>query len=165
MPITLRVVGIFYSTTVDLADVTPKQVMDMAHRIPSQPGDKNKASHFSYDAPPTPYQYLSVTTISATYPPDPANPLPVRSSVSSKTYPAGIYSLTEDDKQPPVFTVWQYYISDKDKKPVSEGDGIIGFADPRAKVPANGFLTWRLVTILGAQNPPNPRRTLLRAGS
>jgi hypothetical protein len=161
MPITLRVVGIFYSTKVDLADVTPKEVMDMAHRIPSQPGDKNKATHFSYDAPPTPYKFLSVTTISATYPPDLTNPLPVHSSVSKKTYPAGSYSLTENDKQLPDFTVWQYYISDADKKPVSENNGILGFADPKAKVPANGFLTWRLVTILGGPNPPNPRSLLL----
>ena len=142
MPITLRVVGIFYSTTVDLADVTPQRILDEAEKSPGP-----LATKFTYTDSEGSDGFLSVTGFSATY------PNIVKSPVSDRTYPAGEFSLNEDMNACPAYTVWQYYTADSEGRPLSFGDGIKSFANTDVKVPANGFLTWRLVSILRGPNP------------
>ncbi len=144
MPITLRVVGIFYAAEIDLkGDVTPKQVLDAAE---AAPGDR--ASAFKYTDCESSTGFLSVTGFSATY------TKTIESLASKNTYDPGVYSLYENLNSSPSYTVWQYYIADAEGRPKRSDKEFLSFANPKSLVPANGFLTWRLVSILRGNNPP-----------
>jgi len=147
MAITLRVVGIFYRTTVELknGDGTVKEVLDAAR-------DKVGFNTFNYmkkgsGATESPFLFR------AFYEAD------FKSEASGITYSKGAYSLAESENfNTNPYSVWQYYIFDKDGKFLNKDKGFVPYNDPVKAVVKDGqSVTWRLVNVLSEPREVNPR--------
>lgn len=143
--ITLRVVGIFYNTTVDLGEMggTVKEVLDAATNAVTT-GDT-----FSYVATPRTDGFSSPESFKAFY----QSGFTRGTGPSIRTYDAGTYELKESfsaenpDPAAESYSVWQYYILDDEKKLLTIDQVFVPFDAPEARVPAGGMVIWRLVTI------------------
>ncbi len=155
MSIKIRVVGILYNNTVTLpgGSGTVKQVLDAAR---AQPGPGQFFGYVASATNPNQPGAISVTAIAARY----ANP--IKSLTSGTIYPAGLYYLAEASPGTSPFSIWQYYIFDKQGRvvgtngsypsdPTNPGGGTINFFNT-ATVPDGGSVVWRLVAI-----PTKPR--------
>lgn len=155
MAITVRIVGIFFSTPVTLngGSGTVKDCLDAAReQAPS-------GTQFTYTTTNS-TSFESPNLFLAKY------EAPFTSKVSGQKYPAGEYSLAENLLTKPDYTVWQYYINDNEGRFVNRGKGIIPYNAPEAKVEDGWSVTWRLVTILAQpQAVSTPRLASLSAGA
>lgn len=145
MAISLRVVGIFYRTEVDLKEGTVKDVLKAAE---------------SQITSGTSFSFTAVTGTDGTESPDKFRAYyeaPFESKASGIEYPAGEYVLSEDLTGSP-YTVWQYYILDADGKFINRDKGFVPYDDPvKARVEDGQSVIWRLVSILAAPTGVNPR--------
>lgn len=147
MPISLRIVGIFYRTDIEMPDGgSVKDVLDAAQ---------------SQISAGTSFTYSSVTTNGNTSP----NMFrafyeaPFTSGASGLQYPNGEYMLAEDLLARPAYTVWQYYIFDAQGRFINRDKGFIPFDDPElAKVEDGQSVTWRLVSVLAPPDRPGAAR-------
>ena len=147
MTISLRVVGIFYRTDVDLpGGGSVKDVLDAAQ---------------SQITAGTSFTYSAVTTNGTTSP----NMFRAfyeasfKSGASGLQYPSGEYMLAEDLYSRPAYTVWQYYIFDSEGRFINRDKGFIPFDDPvKAKVEDGQAVTWRLVSVLAPPDRPGAAR-------
>ena len=137
MAIGLRVVGIFYRTSVELPDGgSVKDVLDAATAqiTPGQPFSYSTESTNGYASPSKFRVFKEAAFIS---------------EASGIEYPSGEYMLGEDLLARPAYTVWQYYIFDADGRFINRDKGFIPFDDPvKARVEDGQSVTWRLVSVL-----------------
>jgi len=146
MAISLRIVGIFYSTKIELAggSGTVKAVLDAAQ------DQITAGTSFSYSAvrignyeSPNMFRCFKETGFQTV----------------ANSYNSGEYALTEDTSTRPAYTVWQYYIRDADGKAVNSSGKFVPYDDPELAVVHDGqSVIWRLVTIVAPTgNSANPR--------
>jgi len=147
MGITLRVVGIFFETKLELGEkATVKEVINAAEnaitagttfRCMTKGKGENESPHLFY----------------AFYESD-------FKSKSDTPYSKGEYSLAENLTPDTAsrYSVWQYYITKPDGTSYNPGGGkSINYDDPKAIVEDGGMVTWRLVNILSAPSEASPR--------
>jgi hypothetical protein len=143
MAIQLSVVGVFFGATVPTTGT--QKVIDVlaaAKKLAAAGGIKN-VSNFDYEITRPPN--VSAISFCATY------TGPFKGRGVGYHYSPGEYFLAENLHTTPAYSVWQYYVLNPDKTPVSRG---VKFLDnPDATVPDNGTLIWRLVSILSGPNP------------
>lgn len=161
MDVNLQVVGIFYNSTVSVtaANPTVRDLLDAAVASPTNPGDHNKASKFAYTTN-TSGSKVFASSFLAKY----NNPVKPR-VLKRAPYPPGEYFLDEHLSQRPAYTVWQYYLFDKDGRYLNEFGEAIPFSEQDlTNVPVAGNqkekadvarVTWRLVQILAAPTTPS----------
>lgn len=148
MPITLRIVGIFYnrSDIPDKGQQKVKDVLDYAVENPGAPG--LPSSNFKYISGVTEPGALgrkpSVTAFFSQYDSE------VTSPTSKLPYEPGEYFLSESLVGNPNYEVWQFYIFGADGVPILPNPRISSFVD--VDVPDGGRVVWRLVRILAAPN-------------
>lgn len=141
MTIGVRVVGIFYRFDVELPKGgTVEDVLDAAE---------------AQTTAGTSFTYSTVTTRSQTSP----NMFrafyerPFISKASGQEYPSGEYMLAENLHARPAYTVWQYYIFDKDGKFINRNKGFVPFDHPENAFVEDGqSVIWRMVSVLA---PPD----------
>lgn len=151
MPITLRIVGIFYNRC-DIPDRGEQKVKDVLDYAVENPGaEKLPASNFKYITGVTEPGPLgpkpSVTAFFSKYDSE------VTSPTSQLPYAAGEYFLSESLVGNPTYEVWQFYVFGADGVPilpVPPASRIVSFVD--FDVPDGGRVVWRLVKILAAPN-------------
>lgn len=152
MAITLRVVGIFFSRSVELGPGggTVQEVMDAA--VAANTADDAFGYAPGSGAVTTMGMYTSKSFKSPT---DELNMM----------YPAGYYiqSETANDLSANPYTVWQYYIFDENNEYLNRGKGAILSNDPRAQVPDKGSVVWRILSILRDDVQPSGKQ-LMRLG-
>ena len=144
MAISLRIVGIFYSTDVEL-DGGSGSVKDVLDAAESQ---ITAGTSFSYGTSRL-GGLNSVNVFRAFYEQG------FESKVSGRHYPSGEYILSEDLSLLPAYTVWQYYIFDENGVYRNKGSGIVSFED--AEVHDGESVVWRLVSVLAGPTPVSPR--------
>lgn len=148
MPITLRIVGIFYnrSDIPDRGQQKVKDVLDYAVENPSAPC--LPSNNFKYITGVTEPGALgrkpSVTAFFSNYESE------VTSPTSQLPYAPGEYFLSESLVGNPSYEVWQFYIFGADGVPILPNPRISSFVD--VDVPDGGRVVWRLVKILAAPN-------------
>ncbi len=144
--ISLRVVGIFFNTQVDLgaAGGTVADVLNKAVTTPTQ-----NVIRFAYLDPVGRDVSAFFVEFSGNF----------NSRISGRPYPAGEYFLTENlDGNP--YRVWQYYIFDADGRQVLNDPSFTPYF--RAQVQDGWSVVWRLVTILnGPVSPPTCVKALI----
>lgn len=147
MSISLRVVGIFYRTSVDLktGSGTVKDVLEAAQ------SQITGGTSFNFSAVVRPDGMESPDTFRAFYESG------FMSAASGIYYPEGEYVLSENLSGSP-YTVWQYYILDKDGKFINRDAGFVPYDDPvNALVEDGQSVIWRLVSVLAGPTGVNPR--------
>lgn len=160
MDVNLQVVGIFYNSTVAVPAPNPTvgDLLDAAMVTPSAAGDRNPASKFAYTTN-TSGGSVFASSFLAKY----DNPVQPR-VLNRAPYAPGEYFLDEHLSARPAYTVWQYYLFDKDGRYLNE----FGTATPFSQqslvgVPVAGNqndkadvarVTWRLVQILAGPTTP-----------
>ncbi|MEM1287367.1 MAG: hypothetical protein AAGH60_03350 [Pseudomonadota bacterium] len=143
--ITLRVVGIFYETNINLGENggTVEDVLEAAKNAVTT-GDS-----FDYKATPRRGMPKSPEFFEAFY----ESSFTRGKGSNTRRYEAGTYKLQESFKAGELnpigefYSVWQYYILSPDGVLLTRDQEFIPFDDPRAAVPAGGMVIWRLVTI------------------
>lgn len=148
MTIKLRIVGIFYGTEVDLGEDggTVKDVLIAAQSAVTA-GTSFTFGTTSFNG------FESPSFFRAFY------EAPVTSVSSGITYPAGEYLLSENLTAKPAYTVWQYYIADKNGTVLNRGKGFVPYDDPvDAKVSDGQSVVWRLLTVLSGPTGDTPPR-------
>ncbi len=165
MAIKLSVIGLFFEA--DLEMEGPQKVLDVlmeANRLANlrkilRGGKPSNVSNFGYTLDVDHNGEISATSFKATY----------IGSVNGRAvggkYPAGVYELPGNPDAKPVKTVWQYYVLDADKKPYFSSPPVRFLGDPKAIVPENGCLIWRLVSILSGPTSPLPPSSLAQTES
>lgn len=147
MDVNLQIVGIFYNVTLSLPDTgqTVQSLLNAAVKTPNPAGSTNGATVFNYathlDTPTSP---ATMSSISATYDQG------FKSRILTNTYPAGTYTLKESydpNSASPAYTVWQYYMFDKNGVYVPPSAPSEAFSKQSLDNVAR--VTWRLVSILG----------------
>ncbi|MEM9739216.1 MAG: hypothetical protein AAF829_05050 [Pseudomonadota bacterium] len=161
MPITLRIVGLFYIQD-NIPDVQPdgspqtvESVLNYAVTNPVAPatdfGYITGQSNVVKSGAVTP-GVDSITAFYANY----GGATGPTSITAGITYPPGEYFLSESLVDSPQYTVWQYYVFNA---ALSSGTAVYQPRSPRiqsyttATVPENGQVTWRLVEILSGPKP------------
>ena len=146
MTVSCRVVGIFFNAT-DLPYTEGMTVKDLLDQIAANPGTGNSgASHFGYIA----NQDIlttggsSVVAFAARYPKG------VTSITSGTPYTAGNYYLSEQNVGSPRYSVWQYYVLDKNKAVSKNPENLQSFSTRQLK--DGDEVIWRLVEILSGPN-------------
>lgn len=152
MSISLRVVGIFYRSDIELpGGGSVKDVLDAAK------SQITAGVSFTYSTVTT-NGLSSPNMFRAFY------EAPFTSSASQIEYPSGEYMLAEDLVARPAYSVWQYYIFDADGRFINRDKGFIPFDDGvNAKVEDGQSVTWRLVNVLAeptGRTPPRLTRAL-----
>ena len=138
MAIGLRVVGIFYRTSVEVqgGSGTVKDVLLAAQ------SQITGGTSFSFNVVKSPNGYESPSAFRAFY------EAGFTSQASGISYDEGEYFLAENLNGNP-YTVWQYYIVDKDGKVLNRDAGFIPYDDPQKALVEDGqSVVWRLVSIL-----------------
>ncbi|MEM8980497.1 MAG: hypothetical protein AAGD04_13505 [Pseudomonadota bacterium] len=160
MDVNLQVVGIFYNSTVSVtaADPTIKDLLDAATATPGTASDRNPASKFLYTTNGA-GKKLFASSFLAKY----DNPVKPR-VLNQAPYAPGEYFLDEHLSARPAYTVWQYYMFDKELRYLNEFGKATPFAEqPLTNVPVAGNpkekadvarVTWRLVQILAQPTTP-----------
>lgn len=148
MPITLRIVGIFYNRS-DVPDKGQQKVKDVLDYAVQNPGAPNLPSNnFKYITGITEQGALSgkpsVTAFFSNYVSE------VTSPTSLLPYAPGEYFLTESLVGNPSYEVWQFYVFGADGTPIFPDPRLSSFTD--VDVPDGGRVVWRLVKILAAPN-------------
>lgn len=147
MPISLRIVGIFYNRS-DIPDRGTQTVKDVLDYVVQNPGSANLPSNnFRYITSisnPSNTMKPSVTAFFSNYTKDFPSP------TSGLTYSQGEYFLSESLVENPSYAVWQFYVADKNRVQILPNPRISSFVD--VKVPDGGSVVWRLVKILSAPN-------------
>ena len=159
MEVNLQVVGVFYNSnvTVDGDAPTVETLLQAAHKTPGNAGDRNPANAFSYSTN-TDNGRVFASGFMASF----ENPVKSR-VLGGKTYPAGSYKLAENLGARPAYTVWQYYMFDKDGRYLNTFGNATPFSmQSLTDVPVPGTketadvarVTWRLVSILAGPTGP-----------
>lgn len=133
MAVNFQVVGIFYNTQVDLAQVGGNTVGAVIQYLWA------KDPNFYYAAISTDDNPI-ISMLGAVQP----NSFTGRTGIQ---YPAGYYALTQTftSPTPNPYTVWQYYLSDENNvRQPQPGD----LSYTQAQVQDGWSIVWRLVTIL-----------------
>ncbi|MET1416817.1 hypothetical protein ABVF61_31470 [Roseibium sp. HPY-6] len=137
MAISLRVVGIFYRSDVELpSGGSVKDVLDAAS-AQITPGNSFSYSTVTTNGMTSPNMFRAFYEAS------------FKSGSSGIEYPSGEYMLAEDLLARPAYSVWQYYIFDADGKFINRDKGFVPFDDSaNARVEDGQSVTWRLVNVL-----------------
>lgn len=169
MAVTLRVVGIFYKTSIEFDAIpgarTVKDVMDAAvaqGAVPRPEINRPGTQQFSYTfqpaiGPAPGSMALSPSMIRAEY----SEPF---TSNSGKSYAAGVFDLLEDPNNPGMnfYSIWQYYLFNAEDGQESFRNEFVPFNDTGRAVVQDGWtVIWRLVTIrkpIGGLMIPEPMR-------
>lgn len=133
MAVNFQVVGIFYKTQVDLAQVGGNTVGDIIEYL-----YRNDPIFFRSYIIADGNQIISMLGVRQ------QNPFSGRTGIP---YPAGFYGLTQTftSPTPNPYTVWQYYLSDQNNvRQPQPGD----LSYTKAQVQDGWSIVWRLVTIL-----------------
>lgn len=156
MAITLRVVGIFYSASVDLGsgggsvkDVLTTAMNDPSKTTPAQAGATLDVG-FSDTTTGSP------SSISATFPNAFTTP------IEGRNYSAGTYAMSEMLDLTPIYSVWQYYLFDANNTYLNRGKGAVSPSD--AHVADGQSVVLRLVSIHAdndTQTSPRLQRSYL----
>jgi len=161
MGITVRVVGIFFNAVVDpeldaKGEVSVLNVLNAA-KAAAKAGNAGTADDFQFETSCAPKQ--SMISFYANHAHDFPSPNGfVDGSNNPIKYHPGPYFLAENLNAHPAMQIWQYYVLDANRVPFKQG--IKYLETPEAVVPKDGFLTWRLVSVLRGVNP----RTFLAEG-
>lgn len=156
MEVKLQVVGIFYSQSFDITDpgATVKTLLDAAVDNPGATANK-----FSYSTNSPKKKGADEKTFLSSF--LVSYPNGVESRVLERKYPAGTYQLGEHVTERPAYTVWQYYMFDKDGKFVNPENKATPFVEQKLVFPdADGNevkvarVSWRLVSILAQNTGP-----------
>ncbi|MBO6790597.1 MAG: hypothetical protein JJ894_08680 [Dinoroseobacter sp.] len=146
MTVSCRVVGIFFNA-MDLPYTEGMTVKDLLDQIAANPGTGNSgASHFGYIANQDILTtgHSSVVAFAARYPKG------VTSITSGTPYTAGDYYLSEQNVGSPRYSVWQYYVLDKNKTVSKNPEKLQSFSTRQLK--DGDEVIWRLVEILSGPN-------------
>jgi len=149
--ITVQVVGVFFYQEIDLPEdqeqVQVKDVLDACQRL-APAGRLTNVELFQYKLDKTAPTAM-VHSFNVKYKGG------FESRVKDASYPSGEYYLAQNTNARPAYSVWQYYIFDKDGRAVRDWKKVESFASPNATVPAGGKLVWRLLNILAGPNMPS----------
>ena len=141
MSIQMQVVGIFFRASLPLTSVTSvRDVLVTAQReaaAGSIPGVR------SFDFRDDGKVLIAARAIYTA---------PVQGRATGRVYPPGEYYLAQNSSALPAYSQWQYYVLDENGRSTTDG-GVRLLDSPKAVVPANGTLIWRLVNILAGPNP------------
>ena len=147
MGIGLRIVGIFYSTEVELegGSGTVKDVLEAAQNQITA-GTNFNYGFTSFNGKESPNMFRAFYEA------------PIVSTASGIEYPAGEYILSEDLNARPAYTVWQYYIISEDGIVLNRGKGFIPYDDEKQAVVEDGqSVVWRLLSVLAQPTGLTPR--------
>lgn len=133
MTVNLSIVGLYFGLDVKIDDgATIAQVMEAA-RLQSQGADRQ------FDFTPSPAGFLSNVTI--------IHRTPAESRNSSRTYPPGVYSLSDDETVGNPQLVWQYYLFDKDDQRKEPRGSEVPFMYNETPLVSGDQIIWRAVAI------------------
>lgn len=159
MSISLRIVGIFYRN--DRIDDTAGTVFGVLDAARSDPGATiPECDRFEF----SPGDGENITSFSANY------RSAIASTVSDREYPPGEYFLSENLSALPAYSVWQYYIRDKDGVDITRQrtrrDNRVGLSNikpiDQVKVLEDEAVIFRLLQILNGP-AASPWRARARA--
>lgn len=138
MTVNLSIVGMYFGLDVKIEDgATISQVMDAAR-------SQSQGSDHQFDYTPSPGGFLSNVTI--------IHREPAKSRNSSRTYPPGVYSLTDDETKGNPQLVWQYYLFDKDNQRKEPRGSEVPFMANQTPLVAGDQVIWRAVAIFNGPN-------------
>ena len=159
MKVSLQVVGIFYSQTdieVTAANPTVQDLMDAAEDPANYPANVSSFKYTPHSVGRDEHGNMNPATmfsLSATY------KTGFTSRVEENHYPAGTYEMSESFALPNTknpYTVWQYYLLDKDHKRIPTA----AVSEPFSTQPLDqgevqvAKVVWRLVSILSQPSIP-----------
>lgn len=138
MTVNLSIVGLYFGLDVQIDDGATISVVMEAARQQSQGADHQ------FDFTPSPGGFLSNVTI--------IHRKPAESRNSSRTYPPGVYSLTDDETVGNPQLVWQYYLFDKSDQRKEPRGSEIPFMYNETPLLAGDQVIWRAVAVFNGPN-------------